>query len=548
MNDANNKRTVTVIPADERKQTRVQPGQKLKVAAYCRVSTDDEDQLNSYRVQMDYYTKHIMSNDNLEFAGIYADEGISGTQVKKRAQFLKMIKDCEKGKIDMILTKSVSRFARNIVDSISYVRKLKAMGISIYFEEQHIDSLKEKSEAYIGIFSAIAQSESENISGNVRWGILKRMENGTYSSKMDMFGYRRDKVTKEVYIVPEEAEAVRMIYRYFLDGMSTHQIAKELEKNNIKTFNGGDKWHQSTIMNILQNEKYCGDVMYQKTYILDCMSKKQIVNHGKRNRYLVSNDHEPIVSRDLYYAVQAEFARRKTKRSTSDSAKTGIGRYSSKYAFSELLVCGDCGGHFRRKTVKKKNGTMHYWRCINRLDYADRFCSNSVGFEENALKDAVCRALFEIFKKRANGMELVKSHLVYVASADDTSDDLYFIDKAIKDEEQHIVELANFAIKSPNNRDNYEAAISDCTDRIKVLRERREEILRQLHFNQAVKAEIERIERYLTEDRAVVTKFDDCTVRRLINSISISKDMELTIYLKGGYEVKGKYSPIKNAA
>lgn len=235
--------------------------------------------------------------------------------------------------------------------------------------------------------------------------------------------------------------------------------------------------------------------MYQKTYILDCMSKKQIVNHGKRNRYLVSNDHEPIVSRDLYYAVQAEFARRKTKRSTSDSAKTGIGRYSSKYAFSELLVCGDCGGHFRRKTVKKKNGTMHYWRCINRLDYADKFCSNSVGFEENALKDAVCRALSEIFKKRANGMELVKSHLVYVASADDTSDDLYFIDKAIKDEEQHIVELANLEIKSPNNRDKYESAISDCTDRIRVLRERREEILRQLNFNQAAKAEIERIER-----------------------------------------------------
>ena len=219
-----------------------------------------------------------------------------------------------------------------------------------------------------------------------------------------------------------------------------------------------------------------------------------------------------------------------------------------KYAFSELLVCGDCGGHFRRKTVKKKNGTMHYWRCINRLDYADKFCSNSVGFEENALKDAVCRALSEIFKKRANGMELVKSHLVYVASADDTSDDLYFIDKAIKDEDQHIVELANLEIKSPNNRDKYESAISDCTDRIRVFRERREEILRQLNFNQAAKAEIGRIERYLTEDRAVVTDFDDCTVRRLVNSISVSKDMELTIYLKGGYEVKGKYSPIKNTA
>ncbi len=543
-----NKRTVTKIPADERLQSRVEPGKKLKVAAYCRVSTDAEDQLNSYRVQMDYYQRHIMSNDEWEFAGIYADEGITGTQTKKRVQFLKMIRDCEKGKIDMILTKSISRYARNIVDSLSYVRKLKAMGVAIYFEEQNINSLKEKNEVIIGLFSSFAQGESEHISENVRWGISKRMENGTYLSKMDMFGYRRDKITKEVYIVPEEAEIVRQIYRSFLDGMSTHGIAKELEKNNVKTFNGKDKWNQSVIMNILQNEKYCGDVMYQKTYIVDCLTKKQLVNHGKKDRYLVYNDHEAIISRDTYYEVQAEFAKRKTKRSTSDFAKTGIGRYSSKYAFSELLVCKECGGHFRRKTVKKKDGTMHYWRCINRLDYADKYCTNSVGFEENALKDAVCKALSEVLQNRSKGMELVKSHLVYVASADDKSDDLYFIDKAIKDEEQHIVELANLAMKSPQNRENYEAAISDCTERIKVLRDRREEIVRQLNFNESAKAEIERIEKYLTEDRAVFTEFDDCTVRRLVNSISVSKDLELTIYLKGGYEIKAEYLSLKRTA
>ncbi len=548
MNNMDNKRTVTKIPADERLQSRVQPGKKLKVAAYCRVSTDAEDQLNSYRVQMDYYQRHIMSNDDWEFAGIYADEGITGTQTKKRVQFLKMIKDCEKGKIDMILTKSISRYARNIVDSLSYVRKLKAMGVAIYFEEQNINSLKEKNEVIIGLFSSFAQGESEGISENVRWGISKRMENGTYLSKMDMFGYRRDKLTKEVYIVPEEAEIVKQIYRCFLDGMSTHGIAKELEKNNVKTFNGKTKWNQSVIMNILQNEKYCGDVMYQKTYIVDCLSKKQLVNHGKRNRYLVSNDHEPIISRELYYEAQAEFAKRKTKRSTSDLAKTDIGRYSSKYAFSELLVCKECGGHFRRKTVKKKDGTMHYWRCINRLDYADKYCTNSVGFEENALKDTVCKALSEVVQKRSKGMELVKSHLVYVASADDKSNDLYFIDKAIKDEEQHIVELANLALKSPQNRRNFEAAISDCTERIKVLRERREEIVRQLNFNKSAKAEIERIVKYLTEDRAVFTEFDNCTVRRLVNSISVSKDLELTIYLKGGYEIKAEYMPFKSTA
>ena len=211
----NGERIVTKIPADIRKTQRVEPGKKIKVAAYCRVSTDAEDQLNSYHAQMTYYKKHISSNDKWEYAGIYADEGISGTQVRKRDAFLRMIKDCEKGKIDMILTKSVSRFARNIVDSLQFVRMLKSMGIAIYFEEQNINSLKEESEVYIGIHSVMAQTESENISANVKWGIGKRMENGTYHSNMNMYGYRRDKLTKEVRIVPEEAEVVRTIYRFF---------------------------------------------------------------------------------------------------------------------------------------------------------------------------------------------------------------------------------------------------------------------------------------------------------------------------------------------
>lgn len=544
----NGERIVTKIPADIRKTQRVEPGKKIKVAAYCRVSTDAEDQLNSYHAQMTYYKKHISSNDKWEYAGIYADEGISGTQVRKRDAFLRMIKDCEKGKIDMILTKSVSRFARNIVDSLQFVRMLKSMGIAIYFEEENINSLKEESEVYIGIHSIMAQTESENISANVKWGIGKRMENGTYHSNMNMYGYRRDKLTKEVRIVPEEAEVVRTIYRFFLDGMSTHQIKEYLEKSNIKTYSGGSEWRQSAIINILKNEKYCGDVIYQKTYILDCISKKKITNNGDKTRYLVQNDHEPIISRDLFYAAQAEFAKRNTKRSTSDFAVTSKGRYSGKYAFSELLICDECGGKFKRKTVKKKDCVMHYWRCINRLEYADKYCTNSVGFEEEALKAAVCRALSKILQKRDMGFELVKSHLVYVASADEKSEDLFFVEKAIKDEENRIMEYAKLGQKSEYNKDNYQLAIADCTKRIKVLREKREQVIRQLSFNDAAKKELERIEAYLSEDRAVVDQFDDSTIRRLVNSIHVTRDLELIIYIKGGYEVREKYLPLTKSA
>ena len=262
---AERRRVVTKIPADAGKSSRIEFGKRIKVAAYCRVSTDDEDQLNSYRVQKDYYTRYIANNEKWEFVDVYADEGITGTQVKKRDEFLRMIKDCEKGKIDMILTKSVSRFARNIVDSLSFVRKLKAMGIAIYFEEQNINSLKEDSETYIGIYSVMAQSESENISANVKWGISKRMENGTYCSNMNMFGYRRDKITKEITIVESEAEVVRWIFNLFLDGKSALQIKNWLEENGIKTFYGKSVWQTTSILAILQNEKYCGDVMYQKT-------------------------------------------------------------------------------------------------------------------------------------------------------------------------------------------------------------------------------------------------------------------------------------------
>ena len=544
----NGERIVTKIPADIRKTQRVEPGKKIKVAAYCRVSTDAEDQLNSYHAQMTYYKKHISSNDKWEYAGIYADEGISGTQVRKRDAFLRMIKDCEKGKIDMILTKSVSRFARNIVDSLQFVRMLKSMGIAIYFEEQNINSLKEESEVYIGIHSVMAQTESENISANVKWGIGKRMENGTYHSNMNMYGYRRDKLTKEVRIVPEEAEVVRTIYRFFLDGMSTHQIKEYLEKSNIKTYSGGSEWRQSAIINILKNEKYCGDVLYQKTYILDCISKKKITNNGDKTRYLVQNDHEPIISRDIFYAAQAEFAKRNTKRSTSDFAVTSKGRYSGKYAFSELLICNECGGKFKRKTVKKKDCVMHYWRCINRLEYADKYCTNSVGFEEEALKAAVCRALSKILQKRDMGFELVKSHLVYVASADEKSEDLFFVEKAIKDEENRIMEYAKLGQKSEHNKDNYQLAIADCTKRIKVLREKREQVIRQLSFNDAAKKELERIEAYLSEDRAVVDQFDDSTIRRLVNSIHVTHDLELIIYIKGGYEIREKYLPLTKSA
>ena len=304
--------------------SRTADNRKLKVAAYCRVSTDEEDQLNSLETQMKYYTGKISENSEWTFAGIYADEGISGTSVDKRKEFMRLMRDCQKGKVDYILTKSTTRFARNTVDSLTWVRKLRAIGVGVMFEEQNLDSLKAENETFIGFYSVMAQSESESISGNVKWGVRKRMKNGTYKVRFDLLGYSVDK-DGNPYIVPAEAEAVRTIFKMFLDGASLLQLQQYLEGNGFKTPRGKSVWQRSVISYMLKNEKYVGDVLYQKTYRRDCISKKVLRNNGELTRYLISNNHPAIIDRETFNLVQLEIARRSNKRKKSDK---GLGNGS----------------------------------------------------------------------------------------------------------------------------------------------------------------------------------------------------------------------------
>ena len=235
---------------------------QINVAAYCRVSTDSDDQLQSYEAQVEYYTDHICKNPKWHFVGIYADEGITGTVVSKRERFKDMIRDCEKGKIDLILTKSVSRFARNTVDSLNYVRKLKAMNIGVYFEEQNIDTLTTDSEMFIGLYSVMAQSESENISANVKWGVRQRMKNGTFGFNFNTYGYRKGE-NGEPEVVPEEAEYVKKMFDLYLDGYSTRKIADYLNEQGAIT-RRGNEWNERGVQRALSNEKYIGDMLMQK--------------------------------------------------------------------------------------------------------------------------------------------------------------------------------------------------------------------------------------------------------------------------------------------
>ena len=339
---------VIKIPAKPESVRQAELQRQLRVAAYCRVSTKEEDQTNSYEVQKEYYTDKIMSNPVWTMAGIFADKGTTGTSVKKREDFMRMIRHCRQRKIDVVLTKSVSRFARNTVDCLYYTRALKELGIAVIFEKENIHSLEEDSELRITLSGAFAQSESESISANVTWGKRRAMESGKATIQYKyLYGYRRGADDKPE-IIPEEAEVVRWIYERYLAGASTRMLRDELHEQGVTYSEKSPQWTLPHIKSILQNEKYCGDVLMQKTFQQDVINRKVIKNTGQLPMYLIENHHEGIVSREKYNAVQAEMARRKAAKSPSKRASTGLAAYTSRYALSDRLVCGECGTLYRR--------------------------------------------------------------------------------------------------------------------------------------------------------------------------------------------------------
>ena len=390
-------RRVRVIPATKTQGAiySTHDGKK-RVAAYCRVSTDSEEQLNSYEAQKSYYTQKIADSPDWEMAGIYADEGISGTSMKKRTEFKKMITACKRGRIDLIITKSLSRFARNTVDCLETVRLLKANGIGVYFEKENINTLTESSEFLITLFSGFAQAESESLSKNVAWGWRKSAEAGNvYFQYKRMLGYRKG-TDGQPEIVPEEAKIIRRIYRRYLAGCSLGQIKQELEQDNIPTAQKVERWSSAVIHNILTNEKYMGDALLQKTYITDCISKKVKKNMGERPMYYVENNPPAIIPRETFDQVQKEMTRRSSKRKVlQKSGKTELGKYSGKYALTELLVCGECGSPYKRVTWARNGKKRIVWRCVSRLEFGTKYCHNSPTLDESRLHNAILAAMNE---------------------------------------------------------------------------------------------------------------------------------------------------------
>ena len=361
MAEAARVRTVTMIPQ------RIQPLTQLplhavakrKVAGYARVSTDSDEQENSYEAQVDYFTEYIQSRDEWEFVKIYTDEGITGTSTKRREGFNEMIADALAGKIDLIITKSVSRFARNTVDSLTAIRKLKDNGVEVYFQKENIYTFDGKGELMLTIMSSLAQEESRSISENTTWGIRKGFADGKVMMPYGSFlGYRKGD-NGQPEIVPEEADVVRTIYMRYLNGFTPHQIARLLTDSNIPTPRGRKIWSESTIMSILRNERYKGDAILQKSFCTDFLTKKFKKNEGEVPQYYVRNSHPAIISEEVYELVQLEIEARKEYGN----------RYSGKGLFASRIICGDCGGFYGSKVW---HSTDRYrrtiWRCNRKYE------------------------------------------------------------------------------------------------------------------------------------------------------------------------------------
>lgn len=499
---------------------------RKRVAAYARVSTDNDEQLSSFDAQMDYYTRHIKSNPAWTFVEVYTDEGISATSTKKRDGFNRMISDGVNGKIDLIITKSVSRFARNTVDSLTTVRQLKEKGVEVYFEKENIYTLDSKGELLITIMSSLAQEESRSISENVTWGQRKRFADGKVSMPYGQFlGYEKgeDGIPK---IVEKEAVVVRLIYKLFLEGKTPSGIAKHLTTKKILTPAGKEVWQQSTVLSILKNEKYKGDAMLQKSFTVDFLTKKKKINEGEIQQYYVENSHPAIITPEVFDLVQHELKKRKNVK----GYKTGGGCFSGK------IVCGECGSFYGSKVW---HSTSKYrrviWQC-NAKFKNDKKC-NTPHLYEDTLKQAFIDAFNSLLENKAEimqGYESIIQAMTDTSKLDKESVKLQSeMDVVTKLLQKCVEENAHSALDQAGYEERYKAL----EERYKNIKSELEGLSEKRVEGKAKQENIVAFMRELEHREGLVAEFDEELWHAAIEKVVVNSEHEITFVFKDGMEL-----------
>ena len=515
---------ITMIPARAR-TSRAGEGAarpKQRVAAYCRVSTDTDEQATSYEAQIEHYTTYIQSNPAWAFAGIYADEGISGTSTKKREEFNRMIDDCMAGKVDLVITKSISRFARNTLDCLKYIRKLKAQGIAVFFEKENINTLDAKGEILLTIMASLAQQESQSLSQNVRMGIRYRYQQGKVRVCTTRFlGYDKG-ADGELVINPEEASVVKRIFREYLEGASYSEIGAGLEADGIRTAAGGTKWRAGTLIKILTNEKYIGDALLQKTVTTDFLSKKRVKNKGLVPQYYVEGDHEAIIPKELFLQVKMEMERR-----AHIETKTGKRRiYCSKYALSSLVYCGHCGDLYRRIIWQKPDGKRAVWRCVSRVQKKKAAINcKARTLPEAHLHAIVVQAIQDIFLAHDDTMHVLAQNLEKALDTSSIQNELDTVRADLAQTQQNILQAAQ-------SGEDIEAL----AEKLDILK-RRETHLEGEAVQQKQKAARSReMKAYLAQPEVNEITYDETLVRKFIEKITVYDD-RCVVRFKSGVDV-----------
>lgn len=480
----------------------------LGVAAYCRVSTDSEDQFNSYKSQVSYYTEYIKKKKEWTLADIYADEAITGTKVEKRESFQIMISDCKDGKIDMIITKAISRFARNTLDTLKYVCMLKQRNIAVFFEEENMNTLTMDGELLLVILSSVAQQEVENISANVKKGLKMKMQRSEMVGFGGCLGYDYVQSAKALTINKIEADLVRYIFDRYISGVGAFTIAHELEDMKAKTKYGLTRWHDTTILGIIKNEKYVGDLRMGKTFTVDPISKRSLDNMGEEDQYYIKDHHEPIISREVFDKAQEILQRRRRSPATGERQKL-----SRKYAFSSMIECGFCGGTLgRRFWHSNTNHQKPIWQCINMVRRGKKYCPHSKGIEEVVIEEAFVESYRQLTQGDKDALDGFLETVETALSENNASKSLEQTKKEIDLLELKRKKLVDMHLEGIIDKDTYEVKYNEINDKLSELQDVCVSLSDSAKTEKETKKRIEECDRNVFESivsRVIISETDE---------------------------------------
>jgi len=523
-------KVVSVIPAKSAQLIRgLSVEAQKRVCAYCRVSTDTEEQLSSYEAQVGYYEEYIKKRPDWEFVGIYADEGITGTNTKNRTEFKRMIDDCLAGRIDLVVTKSISRFARNTLDCLRFVRMLKDKGVGVFFEKENIETLDSKGEVLLTILSSLAQDESRSISENSRWGIMRRFQQGKVRVNHKKFtGFDKDE-NGELIIDEKEAGIVRRIFTEYLAGKGCKTIGKGLDADGILTATGNKVWNESVIKQMLKNEKYAGDALLQKTITVDFLTHKRILNNGQAQQFYVEDSHPAIISKETFQAVQREIDRRGKLQGDDRS------RYTNRYPFSGRIFCSECGSPFRRKSWGVGKYKKPVWICRTRIEKGPKGCSIQA-VDEEKLQEAFARAISQLMADRDAFIKRMTENIEKVFNEQASAVDIGVIDMRLDELRGQMAALVKLNLTAGIDDEIYSEEYSRIAGEIDDLKSRRVSVTQAETKQRETLSRVREITGVMRGMNSV-PEFDEELFGRLVERVRVLNLVEIEFVLRSGVEV-----------